>query len=75
MNLSLAAIFGAGLLTFASPCVLPLVPVYLSLLAGASVGELRSGAARGRLVAASAAFALGLAVVFVAMGMAATAAG
>jgi cytochrome c-type biogenesis protein len=70
----LPAIFGAGLLTFASPCVLPLVPVYLATLAGASVGELRNGgASRRRLLASTGAFALGLAGVFVALGFAASA--
>ncbi len=76
MDYSLPAVFGAGLLTFASPCVLPLAPVYLSLLGGTSVGDLKAGRApRGRLVAAGSAFALGLSSVFVALGMAASVAG
>jgi cytochrome c-type biogenesis protein len=74
MTLDLPGVFAAGLLTFLSPCVLPLVPLYLSLLAGASVREIRSGARQGRLVASAVAFALGLAAVFVALGLAATAA-
>jgi len=75
MNLSLPAIFGAGLLTFGSPCVLPLIPIYLSVLVGASVSDVRSGAQRGRVMATSAAFVVGLTLVFMAMGMAATAVG
>ena len=78
MQSSLAALFGlfgAGLLTFASPCILPIVPVYLSLLAGASVDALKDGERRGRLVASAVAFCAGLALVFVALGLGATAAG
>lgn len=76
MDYSLPAVFGAGLLTFASPCVLPLAPVYLSLLGGTSVTDLKAGRApRGRLVAAGSAFAAGLSSVFVVLGMAASAAG
>ena len=43
MSLDLAGIFGAGLLTFVSPCILPLVPLYLSFLAGVSLGRLYPG--------------------------------
>ncbi|HEX9049903.1 MAG TPA: cytochrome c biogenesis protein CcdA [Anaeromyxobacter sp.] len=74
MTLDLPGVFAAGLLTFLSPCVLPLVPLYLALLAGASVRDVRAGARPGRLVATALAFALGLAAVFVALGLAATAA-
>jgi cytochrome c-type biogenesis protein len=63
MELSLLATFAAGLLTFASPCVLPL-PVYLGLLAGSG----------GRPVLAATGFAAGLSAVFVALGLAASAA-
>lgn len=74
MSLDLAGIFVAGLLTFASPCILPLVPLYLGLLGGASAHELRHGV-RPRVVSRAAAFALGLATVFVALGLVASAAG
>ena len=73
--LSVLGLFGAGVLTFASPCILPIVPVYLSLLAGASVDALKEGKQRGRLVASAIAFCLGLSAVFVALGLGATAAG
>lgn len=75
MTLDLPGTFAAGLLTFLSPCVLPLLPIYLGLLAGASVREVREGEGSGRLVATATAFALGLGSVFVALGLAATAAG
>jgi len=71
MHLDLAGILAAGLLTFASPCVLPLVPVYLALLGGASVRELRGGT-RSRLITRTLAFAAGLTTVFVLLGLAAS---
>lgn len=64
MTYSAFSIFAAGLLTFASPCVLPLIPVYLAALAGGSVG----GVKRGRLLLLASSFALGLSVVFIALG-------
>jgi cytochrome c-type biogenesis protein len=75
MSFDLPGLFAAGLLTFLSPCVLPLVPLYLGLLAGASVAEVRRGRRVGRLVTTAVAFSLGLGAVFVALGLAATAAG
>ncbi len=70
---SLLALFGAGLLTFASPCVLPMLPLYLSTLGGAGGAE--DPAAAQRLRRAGIGFALGLAVVFVALGAGASAIG
>ncbi len=69
MGFDISGIFVAGLLTFASPCILPLVPVYLGMLGQASSAELRGGP---RLVPRAASFALGLAVVFVALGLGAS---
>ncbi len=74
MSLDLAGIFAAGLLTFASPCILPLVPLYLGLLGGATAADLRRGAPP-RLLARTAAFAAGLAAVFVGLGLVSSAAG
>jgi cytochrome c-type biogenesis protein len=68
MSLSLPAIFAAGLLTFASPCVLPLMPIYLATLAGGSLDRARPR----RLIAVAVAFVLGLGSVFVALGALAT---
>lgn len=70
----LPALYGAGLLTFVSPCVLPLVPLYLATLTGASVTAVNAQG-RARLLLASAGFAAGLSAVFVLMGLAATAFG
>ncbi len=72
-DVTLLGAAGAGLLSFASPCILPIVPPYLCFLAGVSLEELtdsRDGeaSARRRVVLAALAFALGFATVFVAMG-------
>jgi len=72
-NVSIAYAFLAGLLSFLSPCVLPLVPGYVSLLSGA-VGE-EADAARSRLIANSLFFIAGFSVVFVALGATATSVG
>jgi cytochrome c-type biogenesis protein len=73
--MNLVAIFVAGLFTFASPCVLPLVPIHLSVLAGASVADLKQGRRSAHALWASLAFSAGLGVVFVGLGLAVTAAG
>lgn len=70
----------AGLLSFFSPCVLPMVPFYLCYLAGLSMQELRgSGAiapgARRRLVLQALVFAFGVTTIFVLLGLGATALG
>jgi len=71
MTLSLATIFGAGLLTFLTPCVLPLVPIYLASLAGGDVRAVgRIG--RAQLVSRAALFAAGLVAVFTLMGIGAS---
>lgn len=81
MELSLFAIFGAGVLSFLSPCVLPLVPPYLTYMSGATFEQLRSdeGATGGvlwrRSVITSIFFVLGFSVVFIALGATATAFG
>jgi cytochrome c-type biogenesis protein len=68
--------FLAGLLSFLSPCVLPLIPSYLSFLGGQTLKDLEGdGLARGRLAARTAFFILGFSSVFVAMSLALTASG
>jgi len=56
----------AGLLSFVSPCVLPLLPVYLSFISGVGVEQL--GGQRRRLLGASLLFVAGFTVVFVLLG-------
>ncbi len=69
--------FLAGLLSFLSPCVLPLVPGYVSLMSGVSVERLRQGGSggTGAVLIHSLLFVLGLSTVFVAMGTSASAVG
>lgn len=68
--------FGAGLISFVSPCVLPLVPGYLSFLSGVSLDELRDSEAqegiRGRVIANSLAFVAGFSLIFVLLGASAS---
>ena len=72
----LTAFFG-GLLSFLSPCVLPLVPPYLCFITGATLDDLTEKAAisRNRTVLAAFAFVLGFTTVFVLLGATASAAG
>ncbi len=59
--------FAAGFVSFASPCVLPLLPGYVAFLSGAS-GSLEGKSGRGRAFVGSLAFVLGFALVFVSFG-------
>lgn len=88
-NVTLLAAFGAGVLSFISPCVLPLIPGYLSYISGLSLDEMRgspvaAGTAvavaappetRRRVILSSLAFILGFSIVFVALGASASAIG
>jgi cytochrome c-type biogenesis protein len=70
----------AGLVSFLSPCVLPLVPPYLGYLGGLSIEQMGGGqaleaAARRRVVAASMCFVLGFSTVFIGLGAGASAFG
>lgn len=74
--IGLVTAFAAGVISFLSPCVLPLVPGYVSFVAGSSLEELRDGGAPRlpSLILAST-FVLGFTMVFVALGASATALG
>ncbi len=77
LPLPLAA-FAAGLLSFLSPCVLPLVPGYVSLISGTSIETLQASADRSllrRVMLNSIMFILGFSVVFIALGAVATSVG
>jgi cytochrome c-type biogenesis protein len=66
---NIAIAFAGGLLSFLSPCVLPLVPGYISLMSGVSVDHLKSGgSSRRAVIANSLAFNAGLSVIFLALG-------
>lgn len=60
--------FLAGLIAFVSPCVLPLVPGYVSYVTGLTGAELAENSRRGRVVLGSLGFVLGFSVVFVSYG-------
>ena len=70
-----AAAFGAGALSFATPCVLPLVPAYLAAVGGASVDDLRARRGVGPTLRGVAPFVLGFGAVFVVFGALVGAAG
>jgi cytochrome c-type biogenesis protein len=79
-DVTLLAAFAAGFLSFVSPCVLPLIPGYISFVSGVSLEEMRSDAgartaARGHVFLTSLAFVVGFSIVFVALGASATAVG
>lgn len=78
-NVTLLAAFAAGFLSFVSPCVLPLIPGYISFVSGISVDEMRGDAApatsRLQVFLTSLAFVIGFSIVFVALGASATAIG
>src|SRR5277367_6654899 len=76
MEVSIYAAFLAGLVSFLSPCVLPLVPGYISMLSGIGVEELKQGhAPRGGLLSSALAFVLGFSIVFITFGASASAVG
>ena len=75
-NISLLAAFTAGIISFVSPCVLPLIPGYLSFISGVSLEEMRGGERKSEVLKKvtlnTLFFVLGFSFVFVAMGASAT---
>src|SRR5262245_50235677 len=75
-SVSLFGAFVAGIVSFISPCVLPIVPGYLSFISGINVAQLRGAETprelARRVAITSAAFVAGFSTVFVALGAAAT---
>jgi cytochrome c-type biogenesis protein len=77
-ELSIPIAFIAGVVSFLSPCVLPLVPGYISMLSGATIEELKLGTGPGllaRILRNSISFVVGFSIVFVTLGASATAVG
>lgn len=70
-EISLFIAFGAGILSFLSPCVLPLVPVYLANLGGASVLDRNTGVGFRTPLFHTLVFVAGFGIVFTALGAAA----
>src|SRR4051794_41350304 len=71
VDTTVVAAFAVGFVSFISPCVLPLVPGYLSAVSGVSLAEIQRGG-RARVLLPAAVFCLSFTVVFVALGMTAT---
>ena len=71
VDTTVVAAFAVGFVSFISPCVLPLVPGYLSAVSGVTMGELQRGE-RARVLLPAIVFCLAFTVVFVALGMTAT---
>jgi cytochrome c-type biogenesis protein len=75
-EVTIFAAFFAGIISFVSPCVLPLVPAYLSFISGVSVEELKEDTRKKAILKKvsinSIAFILGFSVIFVLLGASAT---
>lgn len=75
-TISFGVAFAAGVLSFLSPCVLPLIPGYISFLSGVSLEELKKGEGKRRSAVkagvASIFFVIGFSVIFVALGASAS---
>jgi len=71
-NYSLAFSFIAGLLSFISPCILPLIPAYLSYITGVSIENIRTGEHYKKNLLLSVVFILGFTLVFTILGASAT---
>jgi cytochrome c-type biogenesis protein len=63
-DVGIVSAFLGGLVSFLSPCILPLIPVYLSMVSGYSAAELKSGVDRMRITARSLSFVAGFTILF-----------
>ena len=72
IDTTVVAAFAAGFISFISPCVLPLVPGYLSAISGVSFADIEEGRGRAKVLGPALLFCLAFAVMFVALGMSAT---
>src|ERR671936_1412671 len=75
VNTTVLAAFAVGFVSFISPCVLPLVPGYLSAISGVSFADLQEGRRRSHVLLPALLFCLSFTVMFVALGMTATGVG
>ena len=75
VDTTVVAAFGVGFISFISPCVLPLVPGYLSTISGVSFADLQAGKGRAKVLGPALLFCLSFTVMFVALGMTATGVG
>lgn len=72
VDTTVVAAFAVGFISFVSPCVLPLVPGYLSTISGVSFAEIQEGRGRSQVLGPALLFCLAFTVMFVALGMTAT---
>ena len=72
VDTTVVAAFAVGFISFISPCVLPLVPGYLSTISGVSFADIQEGRGRMRVLGPALLFCLAFTVMFVALGMGAT---
>src|SRR5215211_1237897 len=72
VDTTVVAAFAVGFISFVSPCVLPLVPGYLSTISGVSFADLQAGKGRRKVLGPALLFCLAFSVMFVALGMTAT---
>ncbi len=71
-NLTIFVAFAAGMLSFLSPCIFPLIPAYVSHLTGSSFQEGKLVVHRGKLILQSLSFIVGFSLIFIAMGASAS---
>lgn len=74
-NITIILAFSAGLLSFLSPCVLPLVPAYISYLTGTAINELDNKKAKLDILYKSFGFVFGFSIIFILMGASITSLG
>ena len=67
-NISIILAFSAGLLSFLSPCVLPLVPAYISYITGTAIDDLDNKKAKLNILYKSFGFVIGFSIIFILMG-------
>ncbi len=72
VDTTVVAAFAVGFISFISPCVLPLVPGYLSTISGVSFADIQEGRGRSKVLGPAVLFCLSFTVMFVALGMTAT---
>jgi cytochrome c-type biogenesis protein len=72
VDTTIVAAFAVGFISFISPCVLPLVPGYLSTISGVSFADLQAGRGRSKVLGPALLFCLAFTVMFIALGMTAT---
>lgn len=72
-NITYVAAFGGGLISFLSPCVLPIVPAYLAIITGLDLGDVERGHGHGvRIARDTLLFIAGFSAVFILLGLSAT---